>query len=114
MKAKHTRGPWQIEYGFIKQDRKDGQKIVRIVAPHPDGGWQDIAECLECNANLFCAAPDLLSIAKTLCAIVAANQYVATPAEDEIIYQMEADGTPMEIIIEQARAAIAKAEGGAQ
>ena len=27
---------------------------------------------------------------------------------------MEADGTPMEIIIEQARAAIAKAEGGAQ
>ena len=60
MEAKHTPGKWQIEYGFIKQERKDGQKVVRIVAPHPEGGGQDIAECLECNAPLFSTAPDLL------------------------------------------------------
>lgn len=61
MEAKHTPGKWQIGCGFIKQERKDGQKVVRIVAPHPEGGGQDIAECLECNASLIAAAPELMT-----------------------------------------------------
>ena len=64
MEAKHTPGKWQIGSGFIKQERKDGQKVVRIVAPHPEGGGQDIAECLECNSQLIAASPDMYDALK--------------------------------------------------
>ncbi len=59
-KAQRTPGPWWIETWGIAQTRKDGQQVVRIVANHPKGGGQDIAECLECNAQLFAASTDLL------------------------------------------------------
>ena len=96
METKHTPGKWQIEYGFIKQERKDGQKVVRIVAPHPEGGGQDIAECIECNAQLFAAAPDLLD---------ALTDLVGGCGKEGDLFSGEA--------MQKAREAIAKAEGRA-
>ena len=93
METKHTPGKWQIEYGFIKQERKDGQKVVRIVAHHPEGGGQDIAECIECNAQLFAAAPDLLD---------ALTDLVGGCGKEGDLFSGEA--------MQKAREAIAKAE----
>ena len=74
METEHTPGKWQIERGFIKQERKDGQKVVRIVAPHPEGGGQDIAECLECNSQLIVSAPEMLETFRKLRAIIVSRK----------------------------------------
>ena len=98
-KARHTPGPWQVGFGFVKNERKDGQKIVRIVAPHPEGGGQDIAECLECSAALIASAPELLDACK----------YASMQVESRIGSESWA-----KLLIEKLEKAIAKAEGGAQ
>lgn len=62
-RTQHTPGPWQIG-GDYNSGRKDGQRIVIITAPHPDGGGQNIAECVERDARLIVAAPSLFTAAK--------------------------------------------------
>ena len=95
-KAQRTPGPWWIETWGIAQTRKDGQKVVRIVANHPKGGGQDIAECLERNAQLFAASPDLLD---------ALTDLVGGCGKEGDLFSGEA--------MQKAREAIAKAEGRA-
>ena len=103
----HTPGPWQVGFGFVKNERKDGQKIVRIVAPHPEGGGQDIAECLECNARLIASAPSMLIALKT--ALRHARE--AMLATDRKRFDDGKEGPEWMFI---ARDAIREAEGGAQ
>ena len=93
-KAQRTPGPWWIETWGIAQTRKDGQKVVRIVANHPKGGGQDIAECLERNAQLFAASPDLLD---------ALTDLVGGCGKEGDLFNGEA--------MQKAREAIAKAGG---
>jgi hypothetical protein len=61
---------WQIS-GYTKSHRADGQRVVRITAPHPDGGGQDIAEVLE-------------SIAPMIIARVNAHESLIAVLEDEL------------------------------
>lgn len=106
--TRHTPGPWQIEYGFVKQERKDGQKVVRIVAPHPEGGGQDIAECLECCANLFVSAPDLLSALKEAKAMLeTAKGYFPKSIQNRDRFSL------LNVLANAVDPAIAKAEGRA-
>lgn len=58
-KATHTPGPYQVSATY-NAGRKDGKRLAIICAPHPDGGGQNIAECIEECAPLFCAVPALL------------------------------------------------------
>ena len=61
MKAQHTPGNWQISQ---RKTRQDGKEVVTITAPHPDGGGQDIIECLAENAPIILSASDLLAACK--------------------------------------------------
>lgn len=100
--GKHTLGPWKVYRS------PDGSTIIGIGVNRPDdpdhgagitdprfGLWGSGTE-REANARLIAAAPDLLAALKTLCAA-----YEACNGEDHPAYK-------------QARAAIAKAEGGAE
>lgn len=42
---------WQVSR-YLPSTRSDAQRIAVITAPHPDGGGQDIIECLECVAEI--------------------------------------------------------------
>lgn len=87
----------------MPSERIDGKKLVRLVAPHPDGGGQDIVHCLEQDAHFICTAcnsHDELCAALEA-AIVAMEEAHVKDAGD---YGGE---------IDQARAALAKVKGGA-
>lgn len=77
----HTPGPWQIN-GLDRGTRHDGKRVLAITAPHPEGGGQDIAECLEDNARLIAAAPDMLeALQEALDALI--NLYERVYPNDE-------------------------------
>lgn len=44
-------GEWQVSR-YLPSTRSDAQRIAVITAPHPDGGGQDVIECLECIAEI--------------------------------------------------------------
>lgn len=46
---------WQVS-GYAESNRPDGQRVVRITIPHPEGGGQDVAEVLEAYAPLIVMA----------------------------------------------------------
>ena len=86
----HTPGPWRLGYTALPDGRPcpfitsdDGLRTLASVIPH---------EGYEANAILFAAAPELLA---ALRAAVLAGEWVDQPPA----------------WVEQARAAIAKAEG---
>lgn len=101
MSAQHTPGPWTHE----------GQGDITGIENDPVDGWVgkvDLAHVYlrtvpgrtEANARLIAAAPDLLTALTGLLALDADHQ---RGADDEGVC----------IEVRQARAAIAKAEGGA-
>lgn len=103
-KAKHTQGPWEIgknEFGEVEVFYKP-EKIGRFVIADNIGGevmvsdsglYDDYSE-VEANAHLISAAPELLA---ALEGILKAN-----PTEQSMVPAVEI-----------AKAAIAKAKGGA-
>lgn len=52
---KNNEPHWQIS-GYTESSRLDGQRVVRVTAPHPDGGGFDVAEVLESEASMVVAA----------------------------------------------------------
>jgi hypothetical protein len=70
MKPVQSAGPWQI--GYVKSTgRSDGRRIAVINAPHPDGGGEDIAECIEEYASLIVEAPRIAAEAAEAAAVIA-------------------------------------------
>lgn len=106
--AKHTPGPWaldhgdDVERGHVGISSKSHSLLAQVVWKFED---DDRSPRCEANAHLIAAAPDLLAALKNLLARF----------ESEI--QSEYSGTSQlaERLAEAdpARAAIAKAEGGA-
>ena len=104
-KAAHTPGPWLIEWnaaqggeGHYITDSKDMGELSRIAAVlfHDDADNETRA-----NARLIAAAPDLLEIARAIVAICDTGKYADMACME---------GSPL---VDAARDAIAKAEGGA-
>ena len=104
-KAAHTPAPWLIEWntaqggeGHYITDSKDMAELSRIAAVlfHDDTDGETRA-----NARLIAAAPDLLEIARAIVAICDIGKYADMACME---------GSPL---VDAARDAIAKAEGGA-
>ena len=104
-KAAHTPGPWLIEWnaaqggeGHYITDSKDMVELSRIAAVlfHDDAVGETRA-----NARLIAAAPDLFEIARAIVAVCDSGKYAEMACME---------GSPL---VDAARAAIAKAEGGA-
>ena len=98
--TKHTPGPWTCNIDA------EGLNVFQDDPEHPGNG--DHIMCIprhpesEANARLIAAAPEMLAaLTKTVSALVAAIPQ--TPAEDQWIAEA----------LQTARAAIAKATGGA-
>lgn len=93
--SKHTPGPWFVETHVpvsptgvqVSAFEDDGNRVARFVVEsfRPKG-----------DASLIAAAPELLSILKTLCALDESEVFVKRPWEETFA---------------EARAAIAKATG---
>lgn len=104
-KAAHTPGPWQIEWnvaqggeGHYITDSNDMGELSRIAAVlfHDDADGETRA-----NARLIAAAPDLLEIARAIVAVCDSGKHADMACME---------GSPL---VDAARDAIAKAEGGA-
>lgn len=84
MIAKHTPGPWEIDYGY--------NRIIKSIGPcvpdeYAGSAWLEVTEA---NARLIAAAPDLLEFAKEW---------------------LDRQGSDENYMTAKARAAIAKAIG---
>ena len=84
MSAKHTPGPWEIDYGY--------NRIIKSIGPcvpdeYAGSAWLEVTEA---NARLIAAAPDLLEFAKEW---------------------LDRQGSDENYMTAKARAAIAKAIG---
>jgi hypothetical protein len=97
--ATHTPGPWTV---FVKADRTmmvtapAGHYVAKVVGSSALG---DMRERFAADASLIAASPDLL---KALCHTLTVLEYLAS------------NGKPIDPrTLDEARAAIAKATGGA-
>ena len=99
--AKHTPGPWEIEYDYAIC--MGDQVVSRAIAP-------DTATTEEANANsvLIAAAPDLLAAceaaANELAAPLSVGDVRARPAAEQLRHRMN-------LVRASLRAAIARAKG---
>ncbi len=104
--AKHTSGPWCVDpsdktavFKQFKLPRIVNEKVCSVRF-----SWMTQGE-KEANARLIAAAPDLLEALKGMLSV-----YGITQAD----YEFRGIGSQVEVdLAEQARAAIAKATGGA-
>ena len=90
IKAKHTPGPWKIDYGY--------NRSINFIGPcvpdqYAGSSWLRVTEA---NARLIAAAPELLDALKGMLEVFG----------DEF-------GMGNSSVCDDARAAIAKVEGGA-
>ena len=105
---KHTPGPWEV-----RADPSHYDSFTTVVAGSGEqrkgmlreliveiGGWAGI-ETAEANARLIAAAPDLL----------AACQRLVTLIDESDQWSDVVSGTAMGEIVNEARTAVAKAEG---
>lgn len=120
--SQHTPGPWQTAGRAIytpsawKNGRDSGQVMVAQCFAEPDREMPDSAEFLgavklpgndceaDANARLIASAPELLA---ALEAWLNCHDTAGTTPSDEAFAE------PFRSILKQARAAIAKAQGGA-
>lgn len=106
MSSKHTPGPWEIE-------KVSGGWGVRApnwgyVAIHNTSGLPHWDEGQEANRRLIAAAPDLLI---KLTGLIGAAEYL----QARVVETRGADCMDnLDVAIDEARTAIAKATGGAQ
>lgn len=109
MSAEHTPGPWEyFDHPAYTNVFTVGPREFKTVAEVRAGNEEDgLPEQTEANARLIAAAPDLLA---ALLAILQAHEITSDHFEE-----VEVDGEMVRpgAISELARAAIAKAKGGA-
>lgn len=99
--SKHTPGPWEIDWYICREGEKELWRVPRSIGPaytdhnHWAGSYITADKA---DAHLIAAAPDLLEALKSLVKVtswICENSY----------------GDDMDAAFQQARAAIAKAEG---
>jgi hypothetical protein len=113
MNAKHTHGPWNIEYGTAQQgdgnwivDSDDNGTLSRLamVAFHDEGEGETYA-----NTHLIAAAPDLLAACAELELYISANYGLDGENVSDEVGKDSPSGA-----VARARAAIARATGKEQ
>ena len=97
-KAAHTPGPWSVR---PSSNAKNGAAWRDIVSDGQAFGPSYVGEALERDAYLIAAAPDLFEIARAIVAVCDSGKHADMACME---------GSPL---VDAARAAIAKAEGGA-
>ena len=99
-KAAHTPGPWR--YCRENGSPTTGQHMIAGATP---GYLAQVRDCgsgdVQANARLIAAAPDLLEIARAIVAVCDSGKHADMACME---------GSPL---VDAARDAIAKAEGGA-
>lgn len=104
--SKHTEGPWEVNEETI-----GGRVVARIIGARYPGGYKPIATLSSGftyfaeDARLIAAAPDLL---EALIFLVKAKDAKDRHGDTEVYRSLKADAW------DQARSAIAKAEGGGE
>lgn len=99
-KANYTLGPWQVISGavYTADPRYTDEEQVSIA--RMDRDTQDTLPCeRDANARLIAAAPELLDALK------------AIVADDRLMENFRSPSSVTRYLIEQAREAIAKAQG---
>ena len=99
MKAKHTTGPWVIDWNVSRLDIFGADETTLVASLRRSPLSQAIDEAARANARLIAAAPEMY---EAIAAIATAMNLGYIP--NEIL----SEGSP---ILEGLRAAIAKAEG---
>ena len=105
--AKHTPGPWKAASQDAETNEipiKCGKSILARVAPRPH--WDATQEA---NAALIASAPDLLAALKSAVSYLEANRPKGNIREIFTQLNEYENG-----VLKPARAALARAEGGAQ
>lgn len=105
MTGAHTPGPWKARDDgvvVIQRANQHGyQQPIKLISPWRESAWDGDEEA-EANANLIAAAPELLEAGKALDQF-AWGSCVQTDCEESRAY--------LQSLIDNLRAAIAKAEG---
>jgi hypothetical protein len=105
--VKHTPGPWELE-GDVEWVMDDAGGHRHLIIRAPDGWNVALVQADEddeeqvANARLIVAAPDLLAALRALVWQI--------DRDDSVVWE---DGSPAAAMLLDARAAIAKATGGA-
>ena len=99
MEAKHTTGPWIIDWNVSRLDIFGADETTLVASLRRSSLSQAIDEAARSNARLIAAAPEMY---EAIAAIATAMNLGYIP--NEIL----SEGSP---ILEGLRAAIAKAEG---
>ena len=99
METKHTTGPWVIDWNVSRLDIFGADETTLVASLRRSSLSQAIDEAARSNARLIAAAPEMYEV---IAAIATAMNLGYIP--NEIL----SEGSP---ILEELRAAIAKAEG---
>lgn len=107
MSEQHTHGPWcvlpeEVDKSYIRVRGTrlgDRYKIANVLAVNYDGAPAYEADETRANARLIAQAPDLLDIAQRVEAMLTRQRWLATGDD------------PESVLLRDARAAIARAEG---
>lgn len=99
MGTKHTPGPWEIDWNVTRLDIFSSDAKVLVASLRRSALSEGIDEAARANARLIAAAPEMYEV---IAAIATAMNCGYIP--NEIL----SEGSP---ILEELRAAIAKAEG---
>jgi len=99
METKHTTGPWVIDWNVSRLDIFGADETTLVASLRRSSLSQAIDEAARSNARLIAAAPEMY---EAIAAIATAMNLGYIP--NEIL----SEGSP---ILEELRAAIAKAEG---
>ena len=99
METKHTTGPWVIDWNVSRLDIFGSDETTLVASLRRSSLSQAIDEAARSNARLIAAAPEMY---EAIAAIATAMNLGYIP--NEIL----SEGSP---ILEELRAAIAKAEG---
>ena len=103
MSAEHTPGPWSFDHDWHRLPSIMANGLLIATCPKlgsPNRNSRTVEQ--EANACLIAASPDLLEALEAMTAL-AVREYSYLAHE----------GTPESAVLKQARAAIAKAKGGA-
>jgi len=96
----HTPGPWEVTGPNIRQGET---RALLFVQEKPFADAEPDPDEQSANARLIALAPTLLQVAKTLCDYADLGRLV--------VEQANADYALLDEAVDNARAAIAKAEG---
>ena len=93
MEAKHTTGPWVIDWNVSRLDIFSSDATVLVASLRRSTLSEGIDKAALANARLIAAAPEIYAALK------------------DLVYQVQGPDQPPWLCLKDARAAIAKAEG---